>query len=173
MFLVPTITNHTQEHQATGSFHTKSPSGPVLFLSPIASAGKYFLNYETLRSRFFFSYFKLLHFVAAGVLPWAGCGSETADIPVSGAGQLVFLTPAGSTSHDDGRQLLVILQPVLLTHKGSAKLGKFLKSLQLGGLSKASRNLLTGAAVGRLGWAPRPCQAGSKGGARPWLCHGC
>lgn len=62
-----------------------------------------------------------------GILPWAGCGSETAEIPVSRAGRLVFLTPAGSTRHDDGQQLLVILQPLLLIHKGLAKLGKFLK----------------------------------------------
>lgn len=70
-------------------------------------------------------YFLLL---LPGVLPWAGCGSETADIPVSRAGQLVFLTPAGSTRQDDGQQLLVILQPILLEiHRGLAKLGKFLK----------------------------------------------
>lgn len=56
MFLVSTITNHTQEHQAKGSFHIECPSGPVHFLSPVASAGKSFLNYETLIS-FFSSFF--------------------------------------------------------------------------------------------------------------------
>lgn len=61
-----------------------------------------------------------------GVLPWAGHGSETAEIPASRAGWPVFLAPAGSTRYDDRQQLLVILQPVSLIRKALPKLGEFL-----------------------------------------------
>lgn len=128
ILLESTCTDRTQERQATGSFHTKSQSELVHFRSAVASAGKSFPNYETLvtcLSLFFNGYFLFL--LLTGILPWAGHGSETAEIPVSRAGWLVFLAPAGSTRHGNRQQLLVILQPVSPIHKGLAKLDKFLK----------------------------------------------
>lgn len=80
----------------------------------------------TCLSLFFFNgYFLFL--LLTGILPRPGHGSETAEIPVSRAGWLVFLAPAGSTRHGNRQQLLVILQPISPIHKGLAKLDKFLK----------------------------------------------
>lgn len=79
-----------------------------------------------------FSFFLNRHFLfllLTGVLPCAVHGSETAEIPASGAGRPVLPAPAGSTRHRDRQQLLVILPPVPLIHKGLAKLDKFFKIL--------------------------------------------
>lgn len=175
LFLVSTITNPTQEHQATGSFHHGIPIQDCPFCVTCSLCWWIFSELlNTYVSYFFF--FKLLLFVA-GVLPWAGCGSETADIPVSRAGQLVFLTPAGSTRHDDGKQLLVILQPILLIHKGFAKLGKFFKILAAWRFIQTKQVSPHTYSSRAAGMGPMPLPGGQERGSlaigNALLCHGC
>lgn len=87
----------------------------------------------------------------------------------------MFLTPAGSTRHDDGKQLLVILQSILQIHKGFAKLGKFFKILAAWWFIQT--NTYSSRAAGMAPWKGgawllgMPCCAMAAGSASPVREH--